>query len=406
MRSQYNMEEMLTLYYQHTGLQACLVDREVRLQISGPVDYFNYSFLDICREKKVARQQFMKAQWEAIHNNMECVYTNDLHLGLIIYSPNLNDSPPGSILAGPFWIGEPHRDQLLAACAEYQIDEDMLHHGFPDLNNIPVLDEETVYAHQKLLFYMFSCLNYDAVSITEDLVQRARIIEVINHYNQEPIVPPYPYELERKLHMMVKTRNQEGAKQVLYELEGYETLFHGNNFPKLRMRFLHLCALMSRAAMAGGAADSIVCDLADHFMLHLCELRTVPEISTCLRESLDAYFNAMFFDVAASNTEMIRKAISYINNHFHTGITLQSIANYLHLNPAYFSFTFHQMIGKTFKEYLTQVRIEQSKLLLTTTDYSMLNIALSVGFEDQSYFTRVFREYTGTTPAKYRQQLH
>ena len=205
--------------------------------------------------------------------------------------------------------------------------------------------------------------------------------------------------------MLIKTGNLEGAKHVLYELEGFETTFHADDFPKLRMHFLHLCLLMSRAAMAGGADDAIESNLADQFMLRICNLNTIPEVSSCLREFLDAYTDFMFFNSTATNTEIIRKAVSYIATHFDTHIALKEISDYLHSNPSYFSAMFHKQVGKTFKEFLTQVRIEQSKVLLTTTDYSMLNIALSVGFEDQAYFTKVFREHTDTTPAQYRQNL-
>ena len=406
MKNQYNLEEMLKLYRQHTGLQAYLIDREIRPRMADGADYYDIRFAAVCADRGISSDEIRRAQMESIRSHEECVYTNELGLSYILYSPNLNDMPPGSILAGPFWMEEANVEQLFAACARHQITREELRQGIPDVHAVPVLSQDAVYAGKRLMFYMFSCLNYDAVSVKEDLVQRARIIEVIQHYNQEPIVPPYPYELERKLHMLVKTRDREGAKQVLYELEGYETVYRGDHFPKIRMRFLHLCSLMSRAAMAGGAADAIVCDLADQFMLRICELRTLPEISSCLRESLDAYFSAMFFDVTASNTEMIRKAVSYINNHYDAHLSLKDISEYLHLNPSYFSAVFHQMVGKTFKAYLTQVRMEQSKVLLTTTDYSMLNIALSVGYEDQAYFTKVFREYTGTTPAQYRQKLH
>jgi YesN/AraC family two-component response regulator len=48
------------------------------------------------------------------------------------------------------------------------------------------------------------------------------------------------------------------------------------------------------------------------------------------------------------------------------------------------------------------VRIEESKHLLTSTDDSIVDICLAVGFEDQSYFSKVFKKYTGMTPKQYR----
>ena len=74
----------------------------------------------------------------------------------------------------------------------------------------------------------------------------------------------------------------------------------------------------------------------------------------------------------------------------------------MELNPSYFSTLFKQSCGSSFKEYLNSIRIEESKKLLAATDRSILDIALSIGFEDQSYFTKVFKKYTGLTPKQYR----
>ena len=57
----------------------------------------------------------------------------------------------------------------------------------------------------------------------------------------------------------------------------------------------------------------------------------------------------------------------------------------------------------SFSNYLNKIRIEQSKLLLKNTDSSIVEIALEVGFEDQSYFSKVFKNLTKMTPKQYRQ---
>lgn len=74
----------------------------------------------------------------------------------------------------------------------------------------------------------------------------------------------------------------------------------------------------------------------------------------------------------------------------------------MHLHPSYFSTVFKNATGLSFKEYLNKVRIEESKILLQNTDFSIIDIAVAVGFEDQSYFSKVFKKYTGTTPKQFR----
>ena len=219
MENQHTLEEMLELYHRYTKLQIFLMDREYRFLMTSCMDYYDLSFSKICEIKGVSNAEFLKAQQESIRNNVECVYTNELGLGYIIYSPNLDNLPPGSILAGPFWLREPQPEQLRKVCQRYSVSDDEIRAGISNEKAIPVLSEEEVYANKRLLFFMFSSLNYNAGSINEDMVQRARILDAIQHYSQEPFVPPSPYELERKLHMLIKTRNLEGAKHALYELE-------------------------------------------------------------------------------------------------------------------------------------------------------------------------------------------
>ena len=59
-------------------------------------------------------------------------------------------------------------------------------------------------------------------------------------------------------------------------------------------------------------------------------------------------------------------------------------------------------MGQTFVEYLTDLRLSKAEDLLVSTNMSMLDISVSTGFENQSYFTKVFKSAKGMTPREYR----
>ena len=86
--------------------------------------------------------------------------------------------------------------------------------------------------------------------------------------------------------------------------------------------------------------------------------------------------------VSKKGNGVIENAIAYMKQHFDSPITLQETAGYVDLNPSYFSTLFKQSCGLSFKEYLNYIRIEESKKLLTSTDRSILDIAIDIGFED------------------------
>lgn len=98
----------------------------------------------------------------------------------------------------------------------------------------------------------------------------------------------------------------------------------------------------------------------------------------------------------------VRKAVNYTKNHYTEPLNLEVIAKYLNLNKCYFCNLFKKETGKTYSQFLNKVRIENSKDLLINTNLSILEIALSVGYNNQNYYNMAFKRITGTTPLKYR----
>lgn len=109
----------------------------------------------------------------------------------------------------------------------------------------------------------------------------------------------------------------------------------------------------------------------------------------------------------SANKEMytyhVKKAIDYIYENYEKPLTLDYMAKYLGLNKCYFCKLFRLETGKTFSRFLNEVRIKKSKELLLNTNLSILDIALTVGYNNQNYYNMSFKKLTGVTPLKYRQ---
>jgi AraC-like DNA-binding protein/ligand-binding sensor protein len=102
--------------------------------------------------------------------------------------------------------------------------------------------------------------------------------------------------------------------------------------------------------------------------------------------------------------DMIFKAVEYIRNHYTEKLTLEEVAGKIYLSPSYFSRVFKETMGEAFSAYVTHLRINKSKTLLLTEPKTITDICNCLGFDDQSYFTKVFKKHVGVTPAKYRAQ--
>ncbi|HIZ20653.1 MAG TPA: AraC family transcriptional regulator [Firmicutes bacterium] len=94
----------------------------------------------------------------------------------------------------------------------------------------------------------------------------------------------------------------------------------------------------------------------------------------------------------------------YIDDHFNDAITLQTLADEMHVNKYHLAHSFTEDYGISPINYLIARRIEESKTLLKTTDLNISKVASFSGFSSQSYFSQCFRRLTGLSPKTYREQ--
>jgi two-component system response regulator YesN len=104
----------------------------------------------------------------------------------------------------------------------------------------------------------------------------------------------------------------------------------------------------------------------------------------------------------SSTSEIVKKVTSYIQQHFNENISLSSIAETMHVNSSYLSRLFKKETNNTLTVAITKIRMEKAKELLLTTDKKIYEIANAVGIEDATYFSQLFKKYTGLNPKEYK----
>jgi two-component system, response regulator YesN len=332
------------------------------------------------------------------HANLNHIVFPLLHNGIFI----------GSILVGPFLMDEPDSLLIQDIAKRYKIPTSALLDLYDEIVYIKVLIPKIVTQVSRLLYYLFSNLISESkqqfIINQEKLHQQAKISESIQmyKYNNTDSLSTYPFDLEKKLMTKVKTGNFFEAKGVLNDLLGYVFFSEGNSLDIIKSRSIELCSLLSRAAIEGGAPTDNILKINNNFLKIISNINDFENLCYKLQEVVEAFTESMFGTVSTKNNGIIKKAIHYIAKNFSRNITLEDVAKEVHLNPSYFSSFFKQSTGSSFKEYLNMIRIEESKRLLANTDYSVIDIAVATGFDTQSYFSKVFKKYTGLTPRQYR----
>lgn len=104
-----------------------------------------------------------------------------------------------------------------------------------------------------------------------------------------------------------------------------------------------------------------------------------------------------------SSSDAIAASKAYIEANYTRNISLEDVSREVNISTYYLSRIFKEAMGKNFIDYLTDLRIEKAKELLSTTSYSMKEICMMSGYSDPNYFSKTFKKNVGVTPTEYRE---
>jgi two-component system response regulator YesN len=217
-----------------------------------------------------------------------------------------------------------------------------------------------------------------------------------------PATAGYPLAKERELLTFISKGDLEGSRKILNEILGLIFFYSNNNLDSIKLRVVELVVLLSRAAIDGGASIEEIIGLNNDYLVRIRESRSVYDLSASLSVILSRFVDCVFTLKSIKHADLIRKSIHFIRSQFTGSLSLEKVAEYVHLSPSHFSRIFHEGTGESFVSYLTRIRIEKAKAMLQAQSIPLAEIGARTGFKDQSYFTRVFKRSTGMSPGKYR----
>ena len=99
---------------------------------------------------------------------------------------------------------------------------------------------------------------------------------------------------------------------------------------------------------------------------------------------------------------IIPEAMKFVETHYNEDISMDEVAKQVNVSYHYFSKIFKSQMGKSFTDYLTDLRIEKSMKMLQTTPLSIKEISSEIGYNDPNYYCKIFKKVTGVTPTEFR----
>ena len=212
----------------------------------------------------------------------------------------------------------------------------------------------------------------------------------------------YPLESERELLGKVKIGDRTGAKEILNSILG-TILFHNpGDIGILKARLLELLSILSRAAVEGGVDIDVMLEKNLTFVNKVMQINNQQDLCAWISTALNEFIELVYSSQDAKKITQVRPAINYIDANYDKPVTLAEIARACHLSVSRLAHIFKEQMGITIIDYLTSVRIKRAKQLLLATEQNCTEVCFQVGYNNQSYFTRTFKELVGVTPRQFR----
>lgn len=278
------------------------------------------------------------------------------------------------------------------------------------LETIPHIDIKRIHSLSEILRmcsgWASGYSEHHMVESRQALELQSRLSETIQMLKTEDAgqLHYYPIEKESALQEAIRWGDKRTAMTIMNELLGLIFFSSGNSIERISFRVMEIISILSRAAVQGGADEEKVLAKSLACQKEIRHYSSLEGISDWLGRVLHAYMEMVFISMDSEYDPTIAKALRYIHSTYSEHITLEDAAHSAGLSPNYFSNLFNAKMGTSFSSYVNKVRIQHAQRLLLDTSFPIVEIAALVGFEEQSYFSKVFKEITGLSPGKYRKQ--
>jgi AraC-like DNA-binding protein len=170
----------------------------------------------------------------------------------------------------------------------------------------------------------------------------------------------------------------------------------------LKTLVLEMVVLMYRTAVDKGANPRELLGVNSSYLKEFHDLKDYIELSHWLTRWLEDFISSSLIQVGPTPPDSIALALEFMKNNLGEPITRDEVARACNMSSGYFSKIFHQKTGFTFTDLLNKFRVEKACTLFDETGLNINQVAMECGFGDQSYFSKVFRRYQGSTPKGYR----
>ena len=276
----------------------------------------------------------------------------------------------------------------------------------PAIHKLPIMQGRNINKAAEFLFdLLYELGGFDPRVIRwrqQRSQQQSQIGEFIQERKKLGTDWHYPLESERELLGKVKIGDRTGAKEILNSILGTILFRNIGDLGVLKARLLELLSILSRAAVEGGVDVDVMLEKNLGYVDKIMRFNNQEDLCAWISTALNEFIELVYSSQDAKKITQITPVINYIDANYDKSVTLAEMAKVSHLSISRLAHIFKEQMGVTIIDYLTSVRIERAKQLLLATKQNCTEVCFQVGYNNQSYFTRTFKELVGMTPLQFK----
>ncbi|MGH4117517.1 response regulator transcription factor [Clostridium sp.] len=213
------------------------------------------------------------------------------------------------------------------------------------------------------------------------------------------IFDTYPFHKESAFSNSMLTANIKEAKEPFLEIYVWLTNVYGEDIDRIKSKLMELLFLIDKNLPY---KSKKLDELKKVLILRIIKINNKGELRTQFLVYLSELAKEIQIQRKGDIYGVIPTVLEYLNKNYDHDISLNDVAKSVNLSYNYLSKVFKDEIGKSFIDYLTELRIDKSMKLLANENISIKEICLKNGYNDPNYYSKAFKKITGMTPTEYR----
>ena len=211
----------------------------------------------------------------------------------------------------------------------------------------------------------------------------------------------YPVDTEKRMFELVEKGDYVGAGNAAGQYFDWMSENFSDSIMDIRLKVLEFVLYAERLLYVKGGNTYEFKSRTD-YLPTVMGMDDLSDMKTWFLNKIIEVTQKVENNRSEKSESLIEKAESFINRNYMKDLSLDDISRYCNISSYYFSKLFKQETGENYVEYLSRVRIENAKKMLSDSEASIKEISYSVGFSDPNYFSRAFKKYEGVSPTEYK----